>query len=109
MISTVSVAPAFPAGFLGPVELQGFDAIEQASPAWDHAHQQLGRGSARVRVTTAQAPRMELGLRPCQSKSRNSWPQVEGVGQFSSEQITAPVQVMWQPFPGHVVLQLPVF
>jgi hypothetical protein len=34
--------------------------------------------------------------------------QVEGVGQSSSEQITAPVQVMWQPFPGQVVLQLPV-
>jgi hypothetical protein len=35
--------------------------------------------------------------------------QVEGVGQSPSEQITAPVQVMWQPFPVHVVLQLPVF
>jgi hypothetical protein len=35
--------------------------------------------------------------------------QVEGVGQSSSEQITASEQVMWQPFPVHVVLQLPVF
>jgi hypothetical protein len=35
--------------------------------------------------------------------------QVEGVGQSSSEQITAPLQAMWQPFPVHVVLQLPVF
>jgi hypothetical protein len=35
--------------------------------------------------------------------------QVEGVGQSSSEQIAAPVQVMWQPFPVHAVLQLPVF
>jgi len=35
--------------------------------------------------------------------------QVEGVGQSSSEQITTPVQSMWQPFPVQVVLQLPTF
>ena len=35
--------------------------------------------------------------------------QVEGAGQASSEQITAPVQVMWHPLPVHEVLQLPVF
>jgi hypothetical protein len=44
------------------VELQWFDTIEQASPAWDHTHLQLGRGSARVRVTAAHAPRMELAV-----------------------------------------------
>jgi hypothetical protein len=35
--------------------------------------------------------------------------QVEGAGQSSSEQITAPVQSIWQPFPVQVVLQLPTF
>jgi AraC-like DNA-binding protein len=44
------------------VELHGFDTIEQASPAWDHTHLQLGRGSSRVRVTAAHAPRMELAV-----------------------------------------------
>jgi hypothetical protein len=35
--------------------------------------------------------------------------QVEGVGQLSSAQTVASVQVMWQPFPVQVVLQLPTF
>jgi hypothetical protein len=34
---------------------------------------------------------------------------VDGAGQSASEQITAPVQVMWQPFPVQDVLQLPAF
>jgi hypothetical protein len=40
---------------------------------------------------------------------RQSLVHVEGAGQSSSEQITAPVQSMWQPFPVQVVLQLPTF
>jgi hypothetical protein len=35
--------------------------------------------------------------------------QVEGVGQSASEQIVAPLQVISQPFPVQVVLQLPTF
>jgi AraC family ethanolamine operon transcriptional activator len=60
--SSASFAPVFDAGFVGPVDLYGFDAVEQVSPAWDHAHSQLGRGDARVRVTVAHTRRMELAV-----------------------------------------------
>lgn len=47
-------------GSSGPIELDDFDAILKLSPSWDHSYEQLGRGTASVRLTFAHTPSMEL-------------------------------------------------
>ncbi len=57
-----SETTAFPPGFVGPIEFHDFDAIRDASPEWEHSHEQIGRGPVRVRVMGAHTAPMQLGV-----------------------------------------------
>jgi AraC family ethanolamine operon transcriptional activator len=52
----------FPPGFVGPLELHDFDAIQSAGPEWDHSNTQLGRGPPKLQAMAAHSPAMELAL-----------------------------------------------
>ncbi len=61
-------AALFPAGAVGSVELDDFDAIDEVSPVWDHEHVQVGRGAARIRGEMAHTASMqvaEIERSPC--------------------------------------------